>query len=236
MRTLMFRDGRLWVGTAEGLIVLDAATIKPLARLSRRALGGGLIVGIAASPVTGIVWISDNAGLVAIDPKTFTAVERVTKADGLIDDEAWAYGPVSIGAARPRHFATPNGVSIFDPAVLAAPTPPPPIRFRHVAVHEDRDGNNELSIEYAALTFSDESRVRYRTRLRGYDAVVGGEERLQDPLHEPPGVPLPARLHVRGRWRATADGVWSRQPLALRFSVMPAWWLRWWAFLALHPS
>src|SRR5258708_34652712 len=28
------------------------------------------------------------------------------------------------------------------------------------------------------------------------------------------------------------DGVWSRAPLSYRFTVIPAWWKRWWAFLA----
>jgi len=231
MRSVMIRGDRLWVGTAEGLTVLDAATIKPVARLSRRALGGGLIVGMAASPVTGMIWISDNAGLVEVDPKTYTVIERVTKADGLIDDEAWAYGPIAIGPLGKVHFATPNGVSIFDPAVLAAPSPPPPIRFRRVAFHEDRDGNNELAIEYAALTFSDESRVRYRTRLRGYDAWSPEKSDYKIRYTNLPAF-LFARSYVFEVEARNAGGVWSREPLTWHFSVMPAWWLRWWAFLA----
>jgi signal transduction histidine kinase/DNA-binding response OmpR family regulator len=231
MRTLMFRDGRLWVGTAEGVMVLDAATVKPLAQLPRRTLGGGLIVGIEASPTTGRIWISDNAGLAAIDPKSFTVIDRVSKADGLIDDEAWAYGPIAIGPLGRIHFATPNGVSIFDPAVLAAPAPPPPIRFRRVAFHEDREGNNEIAIEYAALTFSDESRVRYRTRLRGYDSWSPEKSDYKIRYTN-----LPAILFARGYTfeveSRCAGGLWSRAPLTWSFSVMPAWWLRWWAFLA----
>jgi len=235
MRTLMFIDGRLWIGTAEGVTVLDPAAIKPpvkaIAQLSRRTLGGGLIVGIAQSPTTGKIWISDNAGLVEIDPKSFTVIERVTKADGLIDDEAWAYGPVAIGPQGRVHFATPNGVSIFDPAVLAATTPPPPVRFRHVAFREDRDGNNEIAIEYAALTFSDESRVRYRTRLRGYDAWSPEKSDYKIRYTNLPAF-LFARDYTFEVEARNADGVWSREPLTWSFSVMPAWWLRWWAFLA----
>jgi signal transduction histidine kinase/CheY-like chemotaxis protein/ligand-binding sensor domain-containing protein len=230
MRTVMFRDGRLWIGTAEGITVLDAATIKPVAQLSRRTLGGGLIVGIAASPATGMIWISDNAGLVEVDPKSFTVIERVTKADGLIEDEAWAYGPIAIGPLGKVHFATPSGVSIFDPAVLAAATPPPPVRFRRVAFREDRDGNNELAIEYAALTFSDESRVRYRTRLRGYDAWSPEKSDYKIRYTNLPAI-LFARDYTFEVEARNADGVWSRAPLTWNFSVMPAWWLRWWAFL-----
>jgi len=231
MRTLMFIDGHLWIGTAEGVTVLDPVAIKPIAQLPRRTLGGGLIVGIAQSPTTGRIWISDNAGLVEIDPKSFTVVERVTKADGLIDDEAWAYGPVAVGPRGRVHFATPNGVSIFDPAVLAAATPPPPVRFRHVAFREDRDGNNEVAIEYAALTFADESRVRYRTRLRGYDAWSPEKSDYKIRYTNLPAF-LFARDYTFEVEARNADEVWSREPLTWRFSVMPAWWLRWWAFLA----
>ncbi len=230
MRSLMLRGDELWVGTAGGLTVLDTKTVKPIAELSRHELHGGMIVGIAESPATGTVWISDNAGLVAVDPKTYKVVDRVTKADGLIDDEAWAYGPIAIGEQGRVHFATPNGVSIFDPAVLAPAPLPPPIRFRKVAFREDRDGNNEIAIEYAALTFSDETRVRYRTRLRGYDNWSPAKTDYKIRYTNLPAF-LFARSYVFEVQACNADGVWSREPLLWSFSVMPAWWLRWWAFL-----
>jgi signal transduction histidine kinase/CheY-like chemotaxis protein/ligand-binding sensor domain-containing protein len=230
MRTLLFHRGKLWIGTGEGVAVFDTSRVQPVAQLPRRVLGGGQIVGIAASPATGLIWVSDNAGLAAIDPHNNAVVQRVTKADGLVDDEAWAYGPMAIGPRGRIHFATPNGVSIFDPAVLAAPAPPPPIRFRHIALHQDREGNNEIAIEYAALTFSDESRVRYRTRLRGYD-----DWSPEKPDYKIRYTNLPAYLFARGYTfeveARNAAGIWTRTPLTFGFSVMPAWWLRWWAFL-----
>ena len=231
MRTLMLRGDELWVGTAEGVSVIDTKTVKPVAQLPRKTLSGGLIVGMAASPTTRMVWISDNAGLAAVDPKTFRVVQRVTKADGLIDDEAWAYGPISIGPHGRVYFATPNGVSVFNPAVLAATPPPPPVRFRHVAFREDHEGNNEIAIEYAALTFSDESRVRYRTRLRGYDAWSPEKSDYKIRYTNLPAFLFDRRYTFEVQAR-NADGVWSREPLTWNFGVMPPWWLRWWAFLA----
>src|SRR5207237_1555006 len=92
MRALLWHRGKLWVGTSVSLSVLD---VKPqphaVTTLLRPALGGGLVVGMAAAP-NGIVWVSNNAGLVAIDPGTLRVIGRVTKDDGLIDDEAWAHG------------------------------------------------------------------------------------------------------------------------------------------------
>jgi signal transduction histidine kinase/DNA-binding response OmpR family regulator/ligand-binding sensor domain-containing protein len=230
MRTLMFHEGQLWVGTTEGVAVLDGARVRALAQLPRRTLGGGMIVGIAASPTTGTIWISDNAGLVAVDPHTFAVLQRITKADGLIDDEAWAYGPIGIGPHGRVHFATPNGVSIFDPSVHGAPSLPPLVRFRRVAFREDRHGGNEIAIEYAALSFTDESRIRYRTRLRGYDNWSPEKTDYKIRYTNLPAYLFPRHYTFEVEAR-NGDGMYSRAPLSYQFSVMPAWWLRWWACL-----
>ena len=55
---------------------------------------------------------------------------------------------------------------------MREPNAEPPIgRFRDIAFHEDRSGNNEISIAYAALTFSDESRVTNLEQLERWQAV-----------------------------------------------------------------
>ncbi len=231
VRTLLWTGGRLWSGTANGLEILDTKPLHTVATVPDAALGGSLVAGLLPSPNGKSVWVSQNAGLAEVDLHDFHIRTRVSKADGLIDDEAWAYDPLAVGSDGRVYFATPRGVSIFNPALREPNAEPPVVRFREVSFHEDRNGNNEVSIAYAALTFSDESRVVYRTRLFGYDdnwssARTDAKIRYTN---------LPAhffaksyRFAVMGR---NSDGVWSL-PELYEFSVLPAWWLRWWALIA----
>jgi len=230
MRALLWHRGKLWVGTSVALAVLDVHNgLKSVLR-SRGELGGGLVVGMAAAP-NGTVWVGNNAGLVAIDPDTYHVVARVTKADGLIDDEAWAYGPISVGADGRVYFATPSGLSIFDPSLRRRDLTPPDVRLRSVDFKETRSGN-EVAIEYAAITFTDESRVRYKTRLDGFDRDWSPEKSdVKIRYTNLPAYLIPRNytLEVMAR---NADGVWSRAPLRYSFVVQPAIWFRWWAVIA----
>jgi signal transduction histidine kinase/DNA-binding response OmpR family regulator/ligand-binding sensor domain-containing protein len=230
MRTLLWLGRRLWVGTTEGLVVLDPRTMRTAVSLPHAVLGGGLVVGLAVSPVTGSVWLSNNAGLVEINPRTMRLVSRVSKADGLVDDEAWAYGPIAVGRDGRVHFATPGGVSVFDPALRERITVPPVLRLRHFDFRETR-GGNEVTIEYAALAYGDEARVRYRTRLAGYDRDWSPEKSDTKIRY----TNLPAYLFSKSYsfevMAKNSDGVWSRAPLVQSFSVRPAIWFRWWALV-----
>jgi len=231
LRSLLWYRGHLWVGTSEGLVVLQTSPLRPVATLLHQRLGGGIVVGMAPSPVTGNVWVSQNAGLVAIDPKTYAIVARVSKADGLIDDEAWAYGPLAVAKDGRVHFATPSGLSLFDPALLVPNRMPPLVRLRHIVYRETHTGN-EIALEYAALSFTDESRVTYRTRLAGYERDWSAEKRDFKIRY----TNLPAFLFSKDytfEVMARNDGgVWSATPLRFSFPVRPPLWLRWWACLA----
>ncbi|MEA2336246.1 MAG: hypothetical protein QOE82_253, partial [Thermoanaerobaculia bacterium] len=231
VRTLLWAGGRLWTGTADGLAILDTNPLRTVATLPDTALGGSMVAGLMLAPGGQSVWVSQNAGLAEVDLSDFHIRSRVSKADGLIDDEAWAYDPLAAGDDGRIYFATPRGLSIFNPALREPNAEPPVVRFRDVAFREDRSGNNEISIAYAALTFSDESRVVYRTRLFGYDAGWSAAK----PDAKIRYTNLPAYLFPKSyRFAVMArnsDGVWSL-PQLYEFSVMPAWWLRWWALLA----
>ena len=230
VRTLLWAGGRLWSGTADGLAILDTRPLRTVATLPETALGGSMVAGLMLSPRGDSVWVSQNAGLAEVDLRDFHVRTRVSKADGLIDDEAWAYDPLAAGDDGRVYFATPRGLSIFNPALREPNAEPPVVRFRDVAFHEDRSGNNEISIAYAALTFSDESRVVYRTRLFGYDngwSAARPDAKIRY-------TNLPAYLFSKSyRFAVMArnsDGVWSL-PQLYEFSVLPPWWLRWWALL-----
>ena len=231
VRTLLWAGGKLWSGTADGLAILETKPLRTVATLPDAALGGSMVAGLMPSANGQSVWVSQNAGLAEVDMRDFHIRTRVSKADGLIDDEAWAYDPLAIGDDGRVYFATPRGVSIFNPALREPNAEPPVVRFRDIAFHEDRSGNNEISIAYAALTFSDESRVVYRTRLFGYDSGWSAAR----PDAKIRYTNLPAYLFPKSyRFAVMArnsDGVWSL-PQLYEFSVMPPWMLRWWALIA----
>jgi signal transduction histidine kinase/ligand-binding sensor domain-containing protein/CheY-like chemotaxis protein len=235
-RALVWDRGRLWVGTSDGLVALQTNPLRVEHSFLRPALGGGIVVGIAVAP-NGSIWVSNNAGLVEIDPAAMRIRSRVSKADGLIDDEAWAYGPISISRDGSRinndgkiYFATPSGVSVFTPALREPNTVPPTVRLRGVELRQTSSGN-ELAIEYAALTFSDESRVSYRTRLEGYEPDWSPEKSDTKIRY----TNLPAFLFDKDYTfevkASNSDGVWSIAPMRYRFPVHPPIWLRWWSIL-----
>jgi len=233
MRSVLWHQGKLWVGTSAALCALDVSRAdRPTvtATLPRRTLGGGLIVGMAAAP-DGTIWVSDNAGLATIDPQTARVKERITKTDGLIDDEAWAYGPIAVASDGRVYFATPSGLSILNPALRRGSAVPPDVRLRSVDFRETRSGN-EIAIEYAAITFADESRVQYRTRLAGFDRDWSAEKtdyKIRYTNLPAYFFPKSYTLEVIAR---NGDGAWSQTPLRHTFSVQPAIWFRWWAILA----
>jgi signal transduction histidine kinase/ligand-binding sensor domain-containing protein/CheY-like chemotaxis protein len=229
-RTLLWHNGLLWVGTSDGLVALQTNPIRVAHAFLRPVLGGGVVVGVAAAP-DGALWVSNNAGLVEIDPATMRIVTRVTKADGLIDDEAWAYGPVRVARDGRVYFATPTGVSVFTPSLRERDPVPPDVHLRHVDFRQATNGN-EIAIEYAALTFSDESRVVYRTRLSGYDRDWSPEKSDTKIRYTNLPAYLFDKIFTLEVIARNSDGIWSPAPLLYSFAVRPAIWFRWWAILA----
>jgi signal transduction histidine kinase/DNA-binding response OmpR family regulator/ligand-binding sensor domain-containing protein len=211
IRSLLFHQGKMWAGTGNGLFVLPSTTV----------ISGRPALGVIAAGDT--VWTCDNDGLVAIDTRTQQPKLRVTTADGLVDDEGWAFGPVAAGPHGRIYFATPSGVSVFNPAAREVNALPPVVRLTDIEI-TDRD----VDFEYAALTFSDESRVRYRTRLAGFDTQWSPEtDDVKTRYTNLPAILFPRRYDFEVQAR-NADGAWS-QPLAYRFSIAPPLWLTWWA-------
>jgi signal transduction histidine kinase/DNA-binding response OmpR family regulator/ligand-binding sensor domain-containing protein len=220
VRSLLRVGNELWVGTGDGLAVV--ATTPPRFRemlLERQAIVGMTLTANA-------VWVSDNRGLVEIDRDSRQIRSRVTKADGLIEDEAWAYGPVATGPQGRIWFATPRGVSVYNPAIRVKSAVAPVVRLRDV----QRSDDNSIEIEYAALSFTDESRVRYRTRLVGFDRAWSAETRDAKIRYTNLPAYFVARDYTFEVQAQNADGVWSR-PTAYRFSIPPPPALRWWAGL-----
>jgi len=233
VNTLLWIGERLWAGTTGGLAALSGSPIRVDALLGTPdGLGGDNVRGLAVSPVTGHIWVSQNAGAAEVDPTAVRVVRTVSKSDGLADNEGWAYTTISVGSDDTVYVATPKGLGLYRPWLDERRASPPLVAIRHAAFHQDWSGNNELVLEYAALTFTNEQTVHFRTRLQAYDpdwSEATTEARIRY-------TNLPAFLIPRTfTFEVTAESgeaVWAAQPARFTFRVRPAWWLSWVAVVA----
>jgi len=226
-RAVVFWNGSMWAGVAEGVAVFSEG--KRTALLQSEALGGDAANAIAPSP-RGTIWFAHNLGLTELDGN-LRVLRQVTARDGLVADESWGSAALSFGVDGRLYFSTARGLSIVRPEALQKNLLPPPMRVEQFTLQEN-GAQNEISIHYAALSFANEDKVRYRTRLAGYERdwtppVTTTSLRYTN---------LPAwfvpRRYVFEVRAANNDGVWSK-PLRFAFTIHPPWWRTWWALGAL---
>ena len=227
---LLWRGDRLWIGTPEGLAVLEgsSATLSKLLTTSD-GLGANNVTSMTFSPMSGSIWVGTNQGLAEIDPHAAEVVRTVTQEDGLIDNEVWLYGSVHAGLDGSVYYGTAKGVAIYRPDLDRENRFEPRIRLRNVSFSTSDDSHNEVAFEYTGLSFANERAVRYRTRLSGYDRDWSPEKTdVRIRYTNLPAI-LTSRTYTLEVTARNNDGVWAQQPLAYTFDVTAPWWLRWWA-------
>ncbi len=130
-----------------------------------------------------------------------------------------------------------NVLMAIDPAHLTQNDVVPPVQIEKVVVdHKPYEPNDKLAfpprlrdleIDYAALSFVNPQKVRFRYKLEGRDSAwqEAGVRRQAFYTDLPPG---------SYRFRVIAcnnDGVWNEQGAALGFSILPAFYQTNWFLL-----
>ncbi|MBT6434773.1 MAG: hypothetical protein HOK28_16880 [Deltaproteobacteria bacterium] len=228
IQSLVWFGNKLWAGTARALLELSGEPMT-LAKVvgTDNGLPNQSVFSMAISPTTGSLWLGTNQGIAELSPDTSEVVRTVSRQDGLLDNEVWWHQSMHVNHEGTVHYGTSKGLAVFSPnANRSNPVAPNP-KFRFLEFSQDNSGNNELTVRFAALSFADESSVRYRTRVLGY-RDDWSEER---PSNEVRLMNLPAfgipRDYAFEVLASNNDGVWSDTPLRYTFTVTPAWWLRW---------
>ena len=226
--------------------MLVAYTDAPHQEIDRVTLTPG---GIAVSPVASMTDFPDLPAVVGMDAAGNTWVGSVGldvfasdgsrrhygKLDGLPGEDvaqnaflADADGSVWIGTTR--------GLVHYVPERVERRHVPPPVVFTSIQAGDrllqagspavlDR-GERDLSVSWAALTFVDPQSVRYEYRLAGLSSDPHTTTRDQMIFSQLPSGHY--RLEVVA---VAASGVRSTRPAVFEFSVRPALWERWWAYV-----
>jgi len=200
----------------------------------------------------GNVWVGVNAGsgVVRFSPSEMdkVAVDRAHQieyslfdvSDGLQGDLHWQSRPAAVRAGDGRlWFATGTGVAIIDPRNLPRSRRPSTPRIELASA----DGQplapvaqmvlprtSTLRIDYAALSLSAASKLRFRYSLMGLNNglnnewVAAGTRRDVSYSNLPPG-------RYRFRVSATNDGLWTDDAI-WEFSIAPPFFRTTW-FIAL---
>lgn len=233
--------GRLWLGTAGGLVVKDGEAFRLLTRA--HGLADDLILQIVEDDEERL-WFGSRRGLFYVAKSELLAVargqaERVTshmfgRNQGLSGLSPTPNYQPAAGKTRDGKlwFATTQGAVAIEPARLPRDLPPPPLLIDEVRLDGRSlppgarhlpSGRHRLEFRFAALSFIAPEDVLLRHQLEGADRqwVDTGTDRTASYTNLPPG---DYRLRVIARDSA---GRWNTTGAALAFTIVPAWWETW---------
>ncbi len=238
-------DGVLWFATSGGLSRYQHGRITSITSVNAPVAG---VVPTLVEDDQRHIWmgVQSGAAIIRFDPREVDKVagqpgHRLTyslydESDGLQPGaQLWQSGVGGVRDAGGRLWvANGAGMTIIDPRRLRQVQHPSPPRLDVVTVNGERivpsrsrelPNGAILQIEYAALSLSASSKLRFRHQLEGFDAdwVYDAEEKQATYTNLPPA-------NYRFRVSTTHDGRWS-EPAVWAFTISPPFYLSRWFLL-----
>lgn len=229
-------DGQLLVGTrTSGLFFFDPVR-PPISR--EQGLSGPWIKDLYTG--RGDIYLATNNGLDRLDTGVLTPVHHISFNQELIPTELNNL----LYYSDTFWLGTSRGVLVYTPEKQTRDSLPPPVYGMRVVINGHVDSSflpftgsdsipvldytqNNLSFDFAALTFRDEDNVRYRYKLEGVDQAwsTPTDRRYVNYGNLPPGS---YRFLVAA---ANGYGVWSTRAAAISFTIAAPFWRTTWFLL-----
>ena len=234
------RAGAMWVGAWDGLYRYNRENGTFIRYTENQGLSSSGIMGILEDK-TGRLWLSTKHGISRFDPQT-EAFRNYDVSDGLQGDE-FSAGACAQGLDGEMFFGGGNGFNAFFPEnVRDNPYVPPivitsfkifnkpvPIGTKSLLTKAISYINgltlsyreNVFSFEFAALSYANSRKNRYRYMLENLEPgwnEVESEQRLATYTNLDPGKYV---FRVQG---SNSDGVWNEEGVSLPIVITPPWW------------
>ena len=229
------KDGTLWLAT-QGAGVVKYDPVKGV--IQSFTMKNGLannVVDCLTKDNDGNIWAGTLTGLSKIDLKSGTAYSFNEK-DGLLEGFA-------IGACYKRingeMIFGGDGIVYFSPASIPVETKEAPVVITGIKIFDKpypgkeifTDGDtlllnyndNFFSFQFAALNYSDPSKIRYAFMLEGVDKGWNflNERRFASYTKIDPG-------EYTFRIKIFSGGKWSARGIAVHVIIPPPFWRTWW--------
>jgi PAS domain S-box-containing protein len=238
------RAGTLWLGAWDGLYRYNRHDTTFTRYTESQGLPSSTIEGILEDKI-GRLWLSTKKGISRFDPQTET-FRNYDVSDGLqgddFSDRCYAQGPDG-----EMFFGGSNGFNAFFPETIRDDPYVPPIMItgfkifnKPVAIGANSvlkkaisyvDGltlsyrDSVFSLEFAALSYANPHKNRYRYKLEGLEPgwnEVGSKQRLATYTN------LDAGKYVFRVQGSNSDGVWNEEGVSLPLLITPPWWRTHW--------
>ena len=246
------KDGYLWIGTNSGLCRFDQIKGE-FTRLSvKNGLPDDLIMGIL-NDNHGHIWISHKKGISRIHTKNF-ALRNFDAHDGLQGNEFSQNAFFRNKTTGEMFFGGINGFNSFFPDSIKENPFLPKVIFtglqisnNPVEINQEINGriilhksllltkeitltywDKSFSVEFAALHYSNSKGNNYKYKLENFDKnwITSDASDRKASYSD-----LPANTYYLKVLASNSDGLWSIDPAVLKITILPPWWLRWWAYL-----
>ncbi len=231
------KNGLFWIGTyGSGLICFDPESGKTLRRYTERdGLPNNVIYGVLGDEA-GNLWMSTNHGLSRFVLNRQKFINYLEK-DGLQSNE-FNIGAYFRSASGELFFGGINGFNAFYPSQLTANKVPPYVAITDVLLFNKplsrqiiHTGDftlgyreNNLTIKFSALHYSNPSNNRYRYMMEGLDEDFVEAGTLSEAHYNK----IPHGTYKFRVYASNSDGVWSDLPAELLIRITPPFWATWW--------
>ncbi len=233
----------LWVGTnGGGLCRLDKRSRKFDPFTTRNGLPNDVVYGILADD-DGRLWISTNKGIAQFDPVTH-AIRTFDASDGLQSDEfnRYAFAKTSGGTL---FFGGVSGFNYFHPRDLRTDERPVPVAITDIKLANKsiafggKDAHlsepahlaralvisyreaGMLSFDFASMDFAASKSRAYQYQMEGFDP-----QRIEAGLaHSTNYTNLNPGDYTLKVWARNRDGIWNAEPISLKITILPPWYL-----------
>jgi signal transduction histidine kinase/streptogramin lyase len=236
--------GVLWIGTYDtGLARLDREMFTRFTEKDGLFNNGVFQI---LEDDKGFLWLSCHLGIYRIKKQDLNdfAAGRISlltsshfgRADGMLSVECSSQGQPTGFKARDGKlwFPTTQGLAVVDPKAVRFNQQSPPVAIEELIVdghgvdfHDGvkiKPGQENLEIQYTALSLVKSQQIRFRYRLEGLDLdwINAGGRRTAYYSR------IPSGSYTFRVIAANSDGIWNEKGARLAVQVLPPFYSTWW--------